>query len=455
MGKASRSVGIAAIAGLATLASGIASAGTFPDFGFKPPENQYDGELFRLSQDYPQQPGQVPAFFELLPLSPGQPHPVSSDYGSWQPYLAAVKQYCLEGNVETQWAVQKNPKRRWYHMPWQHYGPAGREGIHGLTKEAEIQPQQLAHGQADAGQTYAVGIYNDIGGYTIGQVWKDPMNPDPSVTSEPNSFLHGTVVCKALFADVKLEQVPFLVNPVVWDGYITESFTSSVRSVRPVALIQMDFAVRDDRIPGTGWVFGTFQYNGTVTGAPGWDNLVPVGVMWGNDPQVTGNGYTNPQPTRTRINPALQQTVINPGDDLPPTHLGWNGRLNGPVDNPVSSCMSCHLTGEAPQLSPMNPTFQPNPPPIGSDAWMRWFQNEPAGVPFDQAARSTDYSLQLAAALANFYDWKCDESGVFADGPNACQRAGGLRLSNKRANDGEVFRVQRGPQLEDLDKQAD
>ncbi|MBB5877842.1 hypothetical protein GGR66_003231 [Xanthomonas sp. 3498] len=49
--------------------------------------------------------------------------------------------------------------------------------------------------------------------------------------------------------------------------------------VKKVALIQMDFAVRDSRIPGTGWIFGTFQYNGAVSGKPGWQNLVPVGVM--------------------------------------------------------------------------------------------------------------------------------------------------------------------------------
>jgi hypothetical protein len=40
-------------------------------------------------------------------------------------------------------------------------------------------------------------------------------------------------------------------NPVVRNPY-----TSDVR------LIQMDFAVRDDRTP-TGWVFGTFMFDGT------------------------------------------------------------------------------------------------------------------------------------------------------------------------------------------------
>jgi hypothetical protein len=330
----------------------------------------------------------------------------------------------------------------------------GREGIHGLTKEAQIQSKQLAPTQITTGQTFAVGIYNDIGAYTIGKVWKDPQNPDPSVTSKPNSFHDGTVVCKPLFADIDLQQVPFLANPVLWQAYVTDSFTSANREIKNVALIQMDFAVRDTRIPGTGWIFGTFQYNGAVTGKPGWDNLVPVGVMWGNDPENTGDSYTNKQPTVTKINPKILASAINSKPELPPTHLGWNGRLDGPVDNPVSACMSCHMTAESPQLSPMNPTFQApdKVPPVGSKEWMRWFQNEEAGVPFDAAALSTDYSLQLAGGIANFYDWKCDQGGVFVGGGNACQQARNFRLKLMKSATppAKVYKVERDPALNEL-----
>ncbi len=431
------------------LCAGAASAGTFPDFGYQPPSS-YTGPIFKLSQNYPQKlpSGPLPAFFKLLPS------PLSNDFEAWRPYAEAVKQYCLEGNVENDWYVQKNTVRHWYHAPWQHYGPLGREGIHGLTKEAQIQSKQLAPTQTTTGQTFAVGIYNDIGGYTFGQVWKNPQDPDPSVTSRPNSFHDGTVVCKPLFADVDLSQVPFLVNPVLWQAYVTDSFDSANREIKPVALIQMDFAVRDSRIPGTGWIFGTFQYNGAVTGKPGWDNLVPVGVMWGNDPEDTGDSYTNKQPTVTKINPDLKETAINAKPELPPTHLGWNGRLDGPVDNPVSACMSCHMTAESPQLSPMNPTFQApdKVPPVGSKEWMRWFQNEMAGTPFDAAAKSTDFSLQLAAGIADFYDWKCNQGGVFADGRNACEQAHNFRLKLMKAGKppAKVYKIERDRVLEEL-----
>lgn len=437
---------LAAIIAVTLLTTATASAGTFPDFGYQPPPS-YKGVLFRLSQSYPQQlPSSTPpAFFKQLPS------PLSNNFEDWRSYVKAVGQYCLEGNVENDWDVQKNSVRHWYHMPWQHFGPSGREGIHGLTKEAEIQVKQLAPTQTSKGQTYAVGIYNDIGAYTIGQVWKDPQNPNPSFTSKPNSFHNGTVVCKPLFADIDLGQVPFLANPVLWQGYITNTFQSADRSIKPVALIQMDFAVRDTRIPGTGWIFGTFQYNGAITGKPGWDNLVPVGVMWGNDPEDTGDTYTNKQPTVTKINPNLKQTAINAKPELPPTHLGWNGRLDGPVDNPVSACMSCHMTAENPQLSPMNPTFQApdKVPPVGSPAWMRWFQNNMAGAPFDAGAQSTDFSLQLAGALANFYEWKCDQGGVFVDDKNACQQANAMKPKMLKAvKPIQLFKIERDFSLE-------
>ena len=60
--------------------------------------------------------------------------------------------------------------------------------------------------------------------------------------------------------------------------------------------------------------------------------------MWGNDPTIKDNAFTNTIPETTKINPNLKETSINADtNELPPTHLGWNGRLNGPVDNSQSS----------------------------------------------------------------------------------------------------------------------
>jgi hypothetical protein len=206
------------------------------------------------------------------------------------------------------------------------------------------------------------------------------------------------------------------VNPIQWDAYVTKSFGSSDRIFQKVTLIQMDIAVRDKRAP-LGWTFGTFQYNGARANKNPWNNLVPVGLMVGNDPQLTDSTYTNKTPTVTKINPSLKESFINDRPELPPTHLGWNGRLNGPVDNAQSSCLSCHMTAESPEHSVASPLFLPadKRPAIGSPAWMRWFQNLACKQPFDRHAFSTDYSLQMAIALQNFRSWDKTQGGLFGN----------------------------------------
>ena len=383
----------------------------FPDFGFMVSPKDYTGPVFKLSQNYPNElpTGSLPPFFNI-------------DFQKdWRNYLLAVQKYCFEGNTEVDFRVEKNTVRPWFHMPWQHYSANGREGFHGLTKEAPVKAQQLAPTQlSDSSGAWAVGFFNDVAGYTIGQVWKDHMNPN--LDNMAGGFNEGAVLFKILFLSMPKAEaeatVPFLKNGIWWDAFATYNFSESTRSPIQVGLIQMDIMVRDKRAPH-GWVFGNFQYNGAMNKANPWENLVPVGIMWGQDPTVTAN-VSNPKPTQTIINPQLKETIINPdANELPATHLGWNSRLNGPVDNPMSSCYSCHATAEYPQASPISPLFDRdtlavNPP--GSPGWMRWFSNLDCGTPFDPGkAVSTDFCLQMAEAIQNFDTWRLDQDGLFAN----------------------------------------
>jgi hypothetical protein len=100
----------------------------FPDFGFMPPPGQYSGPVFKLSQNYfSRKPNskKLPEFFNKFPKT------LSADFATWREYMMAIREYCFEGNLEVDWRVENNKVRPWYHIPWQHYGPAGREGIHG------------------------------------------------------------------------------------------------------------------------------------------------------------------------------------------------------------------------------------------------------------------------------------------------------------------------------------
>ncbi|HYA16513.1 MAG TPA: hypothetical protein VEF06_03555 [Bryobacteraceae bacterium] len=391
-------------------AQSAAPANRFPDFGVdNAPVPTPDSQLFRLSQNYP----------TTLPPASRKPAFMKTDFRT-QPheYLMQARDYCFEGNTPN-WIVQNNKVRPWYHMPWQHWGLSGREGLHGLTKEAPVPVRALAQTQTFAeGQNYAIAFYNEFAGYAIGTVFRDAMNPSLDEFNRMGGFPEGSVTCKPLFVDIPLNQVPYLNPPLEWNAFITKGYSGYQRQTQPVYLIQLDIAVKDSRAGATKWIMGTLIYNGKMGQQDHWRNLVPVGLMWGNDPAVTGDSYTNPQPVETRINKDLKETIINTAQqngvaELPPTHLGWNGRLDGPADNVNAACLSCHMTAEYPQYSPMNPTFMSTPTPItkGGTQWMRWFQNLPGNQPFDTGAKSTDYNLQLSGALQNFHKWKDGQDG--------------------------------------------
>ncbi len=397
-------------------------AAGFPDFGFMVTPAEYaakysDQPIFRLKTDFPTElPARLPAFLEKIDF---HEDPLG--------YINAVKDYAFEGNLPN-WNPFENKIRGWYHIPWLHptttgptaYPPnGGTEGFRGLIKEAPIAPLQLAPGQKGKKgnySVYAITLVNDFAGYTMGKMWADPNNPDPRVTDHRygGGFPVGTVFAKLLFTDAPQngDKIPFLENPLQWKAFITGDFwDSTTRAVTPVNLLQMDIAVRDARADApelTGWVFGTFVYNGQLNKPNKFDNLVPAGLMWGNDPHDRTN-TTNPfPPVHTEVNPKLIQTKIFNGPQLPAQHLGWNGRLNGPADLNTTSCMSCHITAQYPAVTSLVPDGAvpdggPKPPAQGgSDEWMKWFQNLRCATSMDPRAFSTDFSFQVAIALQNF-----------------------------------------------------
>jgi hypothetical protein len=400
----------------------------FPDFGFMVSSSDYfnkysDQPIFRLKADFPTElPKEMAKFFEI----DFKKDPLK--------YIEAIRDYAFEGNLPD-WDPFKNKVRQWYHIPWLHptapaggYPPnGGTEGFHGLIKEAPLGPKQLGPNQL--GETgnysvYAITLVNDMAGYAMGRMWKDPQNPDPRVLDKryPNGgFPRGTVFAKLLFTDAPqgTDKVEYLVNPLQWKAYITKTFASPDRIVGTVNLLQMDIAVRDPRADrsaenpqGSGWVFGTFCYNGQLNNPNKFMNLVPVGLMWGNDPDNRVN-KTNPfPPTKTMVNSDLKETRIFENKMLPPQHLGWNGRLNGPADLNTVSCLSCHNTAQYPQATSLIPDGAapdggPTPPKQGgSDEWMKWFQNVECATSMEPKTYSTDFSFQVAIALQNFFNVK-------------------------------------------------
>lgn len=382
-----RTTVLAALVSVVALIALPANAETFPDAHEAPPAG-WSEHVFKLSQDYP----------STVPASERYPW-LAIDFRT-QPakYISTVYDYVLEGNVDVDWDVQNNRVRKWYHAPWMNTGDHGREFVRGLTRERTTprpkvgQVGELGPAQTGCAQNWAVGFFNPAGGVTVGQVWANPNSPDAT----KSRFPEGTVVGKLLFTAAPVAQVPYLAGSLEWTADVSlipsndlDCRAQAPRSVQTVRLLQIDLAVRDSRANNTtGWVFATYAFDGSRPGTTPWQKMVPVGVMWGNDPTLTSAAYASGQ--------RPQDTWRNP-DVRTPQHLGWLERLNGPVDNPASSCLSCHATAQTPATSPMIP-----PLTIPDAQRMRWFQNYQAGQSFDAGSTSTDYSLQIALGIQNF-----------------------------------------------------
>lgn len=370
---------------------------------------------FRLSQNYPE---------DYLDEQPWKSISFQSDPES---YIRKVLSYALEGNVESQFTGSGNSERTWYHAPWLHDDGSdcgnGRESLHGLTRELPSPPEKLHPYQKRALENWAVALYNAAGGVGIRRVWIDAGGRVDRLQGE--IFPEGTVSVKLLFSDAEVSEVPFLQGTLEWQAHIYPSkpyvrdarggpkrCVSTRREVRTLRLIQVDLAVKDQRAGTTGWVFGTFMHDASESGNTPWERLVPVGISWGNDPTVVDqvertDAFYNPSLKESWINSRLLVTDTKPVNAARLSHLGVGGRTNGPVDNPRSSCMSCHAqaalsdAGHAPDLGDFD---EMKPKPDG-ETLARFFQNNPPGA----YARSIDgniyfnldYSLQLAVGLRN------------------------------------------------------
>lgn len=421
--------------------------------GWDPADFGWTGRVFELSQDYPDTlPPKEEYPWLAIPFENGGPTDPEA-------YLQALLDYGLEGNVENDFVAQKNTVRPWYGMPWMDWntevaadwpGTDGREFVNGFTHEFDTNPKTLAESQTEFADTWSGAYFNDRAGYGIGQVWCHPndpdldqLNPDPTAR---NNFGDGAYIIKLLFSTISDEQLPTMVGALEWDANIFEIESPRERNKGPLSkfkrkmgkirMLQIDVAVRDDRSL-TGWLFGTFGYDGRAAGATAWDRMVPLGIQWGNNPELTFN-ETCPGGDQTKCGdgkPLTQQWIDQEAlRDLatPPIsfdHLGFGGRLAGPVDNPQASCMGCHQTAGFPPVALLpefapgwNQRLAPGGVDLTSDdqAFRLLFQaNTTSGVIFStQQLATADYSLQLSMSVINFMSLNCRKFPK----PKVCQQ---------------------------------
>ena len=239
-------------------------------------------------------------------------------------------------------------------------------------------------------------------------------------TAKNTKFPLNTVAFKLLFTEASPEDISFLKGSPTWKATIAKKDRPSqeckvakkaVNQIKdspsrertePVDMhfLQVDIAVRDSRADETtGWVFGAFMYHDSVQNENPWRRLMPVCLMWGNDPELTKEKYDQGErPKETWINPKAAEM-------LPKTrpYFGWLGRGNGPLDDFKSSCVSCHSTASHPAQELMH-----DPDKDGTHSVMDWFQNIKAGEKFSKDSKgvSLDYSLQMSSAFKNYHGWE-------------------------------------------------
>lgn len=365
-------------------------------------------------------------------------------------YMQEVLKYIYRGNLENDWTDPQG----WFGAPYMHldtvaaapngdkfFEPVGREFMRGLTMERVTCDDEI-NGKTTKPQcsypdiynlppnyhyNWAISYYDARGGKYIGKVWQEIIKEKPNLEKLKEGFPEGTVSVKFLFTQASVKVAPYLENSVEWqtdtlrrikkDGEYTaekclENNLPSEKCFPKLRLLQIDIAVKDKRAVQTGWVFGTFIYNKNAKEFieyesdkeinRAWLKLEPVGLMFGNDPKAMLNKAETEEDDGRIIESVINQFITVK------QHLGCAGRLSGPVDNPKSSCLSCHALAETPDnLNPESVPYAKMACKENADI-ERLFQNikPPATfTPSDNLRKiyTLDYSLQLREGIFRFW----------------------------------------------------
>jgi hypothetical protein len=285
----------------------------------------------------------------------------------------------------------------WYPAPRMIYGTpssvgGSREASHGLTQERRVSAGELASNTAGFAN-YAVAYYDARGAGTFARVWSTATAGVDTPVRPEMKFAEGAMVYKLLFSAAKSSDFP---TDILAGSLGIDIRPNAGGAALRVRLLQIDIAVKDKRAGPTGWYFATFAYDRGIAGSSPWLKMSPVGFMFGNDPDGT----------------PIKASFINPSAvAYAKSHLGVQGRLNGPVDNRASACMSCHSTAQAPSLASILP------PTSGSPCFSqraKWFRDLPGTEAFGRFEPSgsscltslngitltaADYSLQLGKTV--------------------------------------------------------
>ena len=404
--------------------------------GLIPLKSEYNGTFFKFNYDYPKS-YTVDKHTPWNKILKGKPLTKENAHA----YVMALKTHVKKSLHDflanpQQW--NKSKQTGWYSMLWageavEKTGWEGRDAIYG-TYTGQIMAKKVyeKYGLTVDIRNHAAIYYNDTAAYTLGKVWQkcDEKTKEcvPSVQNGEAQFKEGAIVVKAAGVTATPEQWPVLKGAAKWQVYrkpfdLNGTINNAKPKVTDLRVGIFDIIIKDSvASPKTGWVFSTLVYDSNASGDSVWDRMVPLGAMWGNDPDVNSAKHPKQELMETYINPnAPEWTKVT---------LGYGGRLSGPFDIAVkyneevngtvvpalrsSSCMSCHGTSSYIPGSYHMSTFlypakdyKTSPWQMyvpGSKQWNEWFQDRAGDVPQskEKGAIALDYSTFLDAVLMNY-----------------------------------------------------
>ena len=404
--------------------------------GFPLPKG-YSGPEYRLNFSYPQTPVPPPSDPPWRRALNGKPIGPSNSVA----YVNAVKDYIAPAmrTLVNDYEKWDPVAARWYDQPW--IGPIFGDSDGGWPGREAIQGSYPGPGFAKqyygvAIQDYVIVYYNQTAAYTLYQVWQQNTNPyAPSVAKA--DFQEGSIIIKLAVTTAQGDDpgkpnywsvLSRTARSKVFQPALPATFPTPTTPplITDVSALQFDIIVKDTQTTReagseTGWVFSTLVYDKDAPGSTPWDRLVPLGAMWGNDPQVAAEDpVANVGMTPTQ---KLVQSVINPAaPEYAKITLGYGGRLSGPNDAAaniapppsvtnsgqsydffrMSSCMSCHGSAAAPPSANLVPIgSNGNWLDPGSPQWLEYFQSRPGNVPQPPGKNALDYDMVMSQAFSN------------------------------------------------------
>lgn len=303
-----------------------------------------------------------------------------------------MQKYAYEGmyeynpkNFDDHFNAHKNEKRYWCNTPWLNVTTKGRDLIHGLTKEFPIAKSDVYPNIAKEGATsWGAAFFNATACKSYFNIFGTPSNSMQEPHWDASIYDDGFVSSKMLFSTASLDDFPLLKQsnrkkrPYKWNAHVSKNLFHKHRSIEEVYHVQMDISFKDKNIIGTNeeleyWGMITYYYDPTYKGPLeeykkiigtqfesvsdlknlpyGLRNMRPAGIQFGlNEGESiifpgseNNHAYAKPvldengEPLMKRGRPVIER-ISYPLDKT---------RLNGPADNSLSSCLSCHATAGA------------------------------------------------------------------------------------------------------------